>query len=176
MHWTANLATVAALAVTLCATTPARAHEDPVGCTQTGPAIIVTVFRNDGVTQVSGGVSQCETIRYRATLQKANIVDDSICAFSGGTFKLTTPDGVVHDINLNVPCIGGNTGLEGCDAATTFVQSAQIPYTVNPVDVVAGLITRTAVYTGCVAHDSPLNTAGVAAATPQSPPGVLCQH
>ena len=63
MHLGLKLATVGALAATFFAATPARAHEDPVGCTQTGPAIIVTVFRNDGVTQVSGSVSQCEMIR-----------------------------------------------------------------------------------------------------------------
>src|SRR5204863_3691574 len=62
----------------------ARAHEDPSGCFETGPAIIVSVFRADGVTGVVGNVSQCETINYRATLQKAQDLD-SICAFSGGT-------------------------------------------------------------------------------------------
>jgi hypothetical protein len=161
------------LAAVLAAATSARAHEDPAGCFETGPAIIVSVFRADGVTGVVGSVSECETIRYRATLAKANDLD-SICAFSGGTFRLTTPDGVVHDINLNVPCIGGNTGLEGCDDAINNVVSAQIPYTVSPADVVGGLITATSTYTGGVAHDSPLNTAGVAATTPKSTPVVFC--
>src|SRR6266496_3398113 len=91
-----------ALGGLLLAGSPARAHEDPAGCFETGPAIIVSVFRADGVTGVVGSVSECETIRYRATLQKAQDLD-SICAFSGGTFKLTTPDGVVHDISLAVP-------------------------------------------------------------------------
>src|SRR5882672_8284966 len=168
-----RLVTAGAFAAALFSGSIARAHEDPAGCFETGPAIIVSVFRADGVTGVAGSVSQCETIRYRATLQKAQDLD-SICAFSGGTFKLTTPDGVVHDISLNVPCIGGNTGLEGCDDAVNFIQSAQIPYTVSPADVVGGLITATAVYTGGVAHDSPLNTAGVSASTPKSTPVVLC--
>src|SRR5258706_3611380 len=169
-----SLRVLAMLAAVMAAATSARAHEDPIGCTQTGPAIIVTVFRNDGVTQVVGSVSECENFRYRATLQKANIVDPTICAFSGGTFKLTTPDGVVHDISLNVPCISGNTGLDGSDPTVTFLQSAQIPYTVNPANVVAGLITGTAVYTGGVAHDTPLNTPGVGANTPKSTPVVFC--
>src|SRR5258705_10199901 len=114
MQSSLKLATVGALVAALFAASPARAHEDPPGCFETGPAIIVSVFRANGVTGVVGSVSECETINYRATLQKANDLD-SICAFSGGTFKLTTPDGVVHDINLNVPCIGGNTRIEGCD-------------------------------------------------------------
>src|SRR6185369_6230547 len=172
-HMHLRLATVGALAIALFATTPARAHEDPAGCFETGPAIIVSVFRSDGVTGVVGSVSECETIRYRATLQKANDLD-SICAFSGGTFSLTTPDGVVHTIDSNVPCIGGNTGLEGCLDAVNNEISPQFPYTVSPADVVGGLITATATYAGGVAHDSPLNTAGVGATTPKSTPVVFC--
>src|SRR5260221_6630166 len=172
-HMHLRLAMVGALAIALFATTPARAHEDPPGCFETGPAIIVSIFRSDGVTGVTGSVSECETIRYRATLQKAQDLD-SICAFAQGTFKLTTPDGVVHDISLNVPCIGGNTGLDGCDDAVHSIQSAQIPYTVHSDDVLGGLITGTAVYTGGVAHDSPLNTVGVGATTPKSTPVVFC--
>ena len=44
----------------------------------------------------------------------------------------------------------------------------------SPADVVGGLITATAVYTGGVAHDSPLNTAGVGATTPKSTPVTFC--
>src|SRR5438045_2258836 len=80
---------------------PARAHEDPPGCFETGPAIIVSVFRADGTTGVVGAVSECETINYRARLQKATDSDD-ICAFSGGTFSLTTPNGAVNPISANV--------------------------------------------------------------------------
>ena len=92
----------------------ARAHEDPVGCFQTGPAIIVSVFRANGTTGVVGSVSDCETINYRATLKKAGD-SDTICAFSEGTFKMTLPNGTIVDINLDVPCIGGNGPGEGCD-------------------------------------------------------------
>jgi hypothetical protein len=162
-----------ALGVGLVMAIPANAHEDPPGCFETGPAIVVSIFRADGVTGVVGNVSECETINYRATLQKANDLD-SICAFAEGTFSLTTPDGVVHTISANVPCIGGNTGLEGCLDAVNNLQSALIPYTVNPADVSGGLITATANYTGGVAHDSPDNTAGVAATTPKSTPVVFC--
>src|SRR5215831_13950126 len=119
-HMYLKLAMVGAVATALLAASPARAHEDPAGCFQTGPAIIVSVFRADGVTGVVGNVSECETIAYQATLQKAQDLD-SICAFSGGTFSLTTPDGVAHVITNTVPCIGGNTGLEGCDPTVKSV-------------------------------------------------------
>src|SRR5512143_1159750 len=126
------IAGIGALATALLVAAPARAHEDPPGCFENGPAIVVSVFRADQVTGVTGSVSECETIYYRARLQKASDLD-SICAFSGGTFKLTTPDGTVHDINLNVPCIGGTAG-EGCDSTVDFVQSDFIGYTVDPTD------------------------------------------
>ena len=150
----------------------ARAHDDPPGCFETGPAVIVSVFRADGVTGVTGAISECETINYRATLQKATN-GPTICAFSGGTFKLTTPDGVVHDIDLNVPCIGGTSG-EGCDPTVTQVQSALIPYTVSPSDIVGGFVVASADYTGGIAHDQAGNTPGVAAMTPKSTPVVRC--
>jgi hypothetical protein len=160
---------VAALVV---AATSARAHEDPAGCFETGPAIIVSVFRANGTTGVVGNVSNCETINYQATLQKATNAN-TICAFSGGTFKLTLPNGTVVDINLNVPCIGGTSG-EGCDPTITQVQSNLIPYTIAAADIVGGFVTATAAYTGGVAHDSPNNTPGVSANTPKSTPVVPC--
>src|SRR5262245_37337267 len=86
------------LAASLLSISPAIAHDDPAGCFQTGSAIVISVFRADGTTAVVGSVSECETIKYRARLQKAQNID-TICAFSGGTFILTTPDGTVHPIN-----------------------------------------------------------------------------
>jgi hypothetical protein len=168
----ARLAAAGVFAAAVLAGSPASAHEDPPGCFETGPAIIVSVFRANGTTGVVGTVSECETINYRATLQKASS-SDTICAFSQGTFRLTTPDGVVHDINLDVPCIGGTTG-EGCDPTVTQLQSNLIPYTVDPGDVVGGFVVATAVYANGVAHDTENNTAGVGANTPKSTPVTLC--
>src|SRR6266404_5864467 len=74
-----------------------RAHEDPAGCFETGAVEIISVFWSDGITGVVGSVSECETIKYRATLTKAQDLD-SICAFSEGTFAFITPDGVRHTI------------------------------------------------------------------------------
>ena len=50
---------VVAGAVMLIAATSAQAHEDPPGCFQTGPAIIVSVFRANGTTGVVGSVIAC---------------------------------------------------------------------------------------------------------------------
>jgi hypothetical protein len=148
-------------------------HEDPPGCFQTGPAIVVSVFRANGTTGVVGSISECETIIYQARLQKAADVS-TICAFSGGIFTLTTPDGVVHTISNDVPCIGGDGLGEGCDATRDFIDSVLIPYTVTSSDVVAGFVTATANYTGGVAHDTSGNTPGVGANTPKSTPVVFC--
>ena len=154
----------------------ARAHEDPPLCNQTGPAIVIGVFRADGTTAVVGSVLECDTITYRATLQKANPDDDSICAFSGGVFTLTTPDGVVHTLNANVPCIGGEGPAEGCDDTVNGIEGGPIPYIIdtNDVDPVTGLITANANYTGGVAHDNTPNTPGVAATSPKSTPVIPC--
>src|SRR5438552_6162424 len=86
----------------------AMAHQDPSGCSQSGPAIVVGVFRADGVSGVSGTVSPCETIKYTVRVQKATPGDLTICAFEGGTLTLTTPDGTVHTVNGSVPCLGGS--------------------------------------------------------------------
>jgi len=169
----ARLVAAGALAAALFVSSSAQAHEDPPGCFQTGVGIIVSVFRANGTTGVVGAVSECETINYRATLAKAQDSDE-LCAFSGGTFSLTTPDGTVHSINSNVPCIGGTDSAEGCTAALDFIQSSLIPYTVQSGDIVGNLITATANYAGGVAHDTPLNTPGVAAETPKSTPVVRC--
>ena len=151
----------------------ARAHNDPAGCFETGVGIIVFTFRANGTTGVVGTISECETINYRVRLQKAQDVSN-ICAFSGGTLTLTTPDGVVHTISANVPCIGGDSGLEGCDPGTDFIESGLIPYTVSPADVTFGIVTATANYVGGVVHDNDPNTPGVQAATQRSHAVVFC--
>ena len=161
---------MAALAV---AATGARAHNDPAGCFQTGPAITISVFRADGTTGLVGSASQCETINYQARLAKA-ADSPQICAFSGGEFSLTTPDGVKHVINANVPCIGGDGLGEGCDATRDFVDSTLIPYTVRLQDIVNGFVTANAVYTGGVVHDVEGNTPGASATTPKSTPVFIC--
>jgi hypothetical protein len=150
----------------------ARAHEDPVGCFELGVSAEVLVFRADEVTPVSGTVTGCEQIAYRVTLRKSQDVD-SLCAFSGGTFTLTTPDGVPHVISANVPCIGG-TALEGCDPTVKFLDSGLIDYAVTAADAATGSITTSVVYAGGVAHDSPSNTPGVFLSVPKTLAVVPC--
>lgn len=152
----------------------ALAHEDPLGCFLTNPSIVISVFRGNGTTGVVGSVSQCEHIFYQAKLQKASD-SDSICAFSGGTFSLTTPDGVVHLISSNVPCIGGTTN-EGCASAVSSLESDKIPYIVSDSDVSGGFIEATGSYSGGLSHESLTNTPGVSATTSKSTPDVarLC--
>src|SRR5262245_22779481 len=167
-----RLAAASALAAAVLVGSSARAHEDPPGCFQTGPSIVISVFRANGTTGVVGSISECETINYQATLAKATN-SDTICAFSEGEFSLTTPDGVKHVIEADVPCIGG-TGGEGCDATVTQVGSMLIPYTVQAGNIVNGFVTATANYSGGIAHDNPDNTPGVSANTPKSTPVVRC--
>jgi hypothetical protein len=155
----------------LLAATSARAHEDPPGCFKSGPGIVISVLRADGVTGFVGAASQCETITYRVTLRKA-IDSDEVCAFSGGSFTLTTPDGVVHDVSMNVPCIGGTTAP--CDPAVDAVASGLISYTVNPADVIGGFAIAVASYAGGVGHDSDADTPGISGTTPKATPVVLC--
>jgi hypothetical protein len=166
--------TVAVTAALMVTATGARAHEDPAGCFETGVSIVVTVLRADGTTGVVGSVSECETINYTARLAKGEELSNDICAFSGGTFSITLPNGTTHVISNNVPCIGGDGPGEGCDPTVTRLESVLFPYTVQAADIAGGVIEATAQYTGGVAHDSPGNTAGVSANTPKQTPVVVC--
>jgi hypothetical protein len=149
--------------------TSADAQQDPPGCSSIGAAITVSVFRADGTTGVVGSLAPCQSVRYVATLSKS-FNSSSLCAFRGGTFTLTTPDGIVHSISTNVPCIGGTGVAPGCDPAVTFIQSAQIPYTVRLADMVGGFVHARANYAGGVALDTPTGTPGVAASVPKATP------
>jgi hypothetical protein len=152
----------------------ARAHQDPAGCSQTGVAITLSLFRADGTTGVVGTVSECETIIYQARLAKSQDIS-TICAFSGAPFSLTTPDGVNHVISANVPCIGGDGLGEGCDSTRDVLDSAPIPYTVRTQDIVGGIITATSQYGIGVVHDNTPNTPGAQATTPKATSVTICQ-
>jgi cysteine-rich repeat protein len=159
--------------VTVATAAVASAHEDPSGCFETGAVVTINVFRADGTTGVVGAVSECETINYRVVLQKA-ANSDTICAFSGGFLLLTTPDGVDHEIESPVLCVGGTSG-EGCDPTRTQRTSALIPYTVRPdEDLVNGLLIARSEYIGGATHDSPGNSVGVEASVIKSTPVVRC--
>jgi len=145
-------AVVAALAV-LAIAPAARAHVDPPGCTPAPVAIDMRVFRGDGVTNVIGGVSECESVFYQVSVHKSSA---GSCAFEGGAFTMTLPNGTSVVVSPSVPCVGGT--LSPCDPSTVNVTSGLIPYTVSLADVVGGLITATATYSGGVLHDGEVDT------------------
>ena len=150
----------------------ARAHQDPPGCFIDGVSISIAMFRSDGVTGVVGTIQDCEQVFYRATLAKTPLSTDG-CAFSGGQFTFTTPDGTVTTLLASVPCLGGTSG-EGCVSGVNSFQSGLIPYHASPADVSGGFVAASADYGTGVAHDSPGNTPGVMAHTPKSTPVVAC--
>src|SRR5262245_1729888 len=82
----------------------ASADQDPVSCEDTGGSISLAAFRSDGVTNIGiGTVTDGELIKYKATLGPGPA---GTCAYEGGTWTITTPDGVVHPLGA-VPRIGG---------------------------------------------------------------------
>ena len=125
----------------------AWAHQDPPGCSGTGVDFRFDAFRAGGAPIGSGEVTECETITYQITIGKSFIGNP--CAFEGGTMKITTPDGIVHNVTPGggVPCIGG-TGA----CSTTQFASLTINYTVNPADVSGGMVTATGQYNAAFSH------------------------
>lgn len=125
----------------------AHADIDPPGCTATGGSIILTTLRADGVTPVGGGtVTDGELVKYKATLGS---LASPVCAFQGGTWTLTTPDGVVHVITPGggVPRIGG-TGVASLDSTLisyTVVHSNEIVDTTRHIDA-------STLYSGGISH------------------------
>jgi len=178
------------LVLSLVASGSAFAHQDPVGADATGVTLSLTAFRNDGVTTVfssGGSVSQCETIQYRATLSWAgfNGGGNNNAAFERGTWTITTPDGVVHDVTPvpDLPCVGGTTddpnsaandGRGLCNGSPASTNSALVPYTVNPAHIVAGFLPASSALVDAYAHINDADLFGVGANTPFSLPVDFC--
>jgi hypothetical protein len=179
-----NTIALALLGLVMLAASPARAHEDPPGCNETGASINVAIFRDAAATiPLSGAVSPCEIVYYRALLTKAQPQQpgDTVCAFSGAQFDFRTPDGNLTVVSANVPCIGATVGSvpESCVAGLNAIVTPIIQYTVNPADVVGGLISALSTYgfaggVSGVAHDGAVNTPGVAQATPKQTAVLSC--
>jgi hypothetical protein len=148
------------LGVVLSSVSSVRAHENPDGCFETIVAIDIRAFRSDGVTPLVGPIVGCEQIFYQARISKAQDLG-SFCAFSGGTFTLTAPDGVAHTLSSDLPCIGGT--IPPCNETVLLLDSDLIPYTVAPEDVHDGKITAMATYSGGVVHDAAIDTPGLVA-------------
>src|SRR5437867_8045603 len=178
---------LAALAF-FCNAQVAWAHVDPPGSSASGIGISITVFRADGITPVigpqGGSVSECETILYQATLSKLPAPNG---AFEGGTWVLTTPDGVAHPLGA-VPCIGGtfndpnsaaNGGRGLCAGAPNSITSALVPYVVRAVDTDPFVATTS--INGAFAHistsDQSAGFAGFGIPVSKEPPcgdGLVC--
>jgi hypothetical protein len=102
---------------TLAAGSSARAHQDPNGCSR--PARRSSSRSAGTVRPRSAPCRKCETINYRARPPRRPIRYGSLAEV---IFALTTPDGVVHTVSPDVPCIGGNSGLEGAIQPSTSRQ------------------------------------------------------
>ncbi len=144
--------------------------------------IALTAFLADGVTPAVGtNLTECEKVFFRATLSWAGAPN---AAFEGGTWTLTTPDGVVNNVTPvgGIPCIGGTAndpaapGGRGqtCLGGPLSINSALVMYTVRPQDIVGGLVMAMTNLSGAFAHIGANDLAGVGAATPLSLAVVPC--
>src|SRR2546425_72131 len=178
----------------------AWAHQDPPvsatlpnGCFGNGVGISIFVLRADGMTGVgSGTVSPCETLVFKATL---NYQGSPTCAFEGGTWTLTTPDGVVHFLasptTSPVPCIGGtfndpnsatdNSGRGLCFGAPQkfpgggdLSQQTGISYTVRAQDIQNGMVTLHSDYVMGFSHAALFDQGGLGAIAPNASQVMLC--
>src|SRR6266511_3351819 len=104
----------------------ALADVDPPGCTGNGAQVTFSTYRADGVTSIGGNntVVLGEIIKYQATLSYAG---QPRCAFEGGTWTVTLPNGQVIGLGP-VPRIGDPSTGTGAKPSVT---SALIPYTVS---------------------------------------------
>jgi len=173
--------------LTLATPPNAWAHTDPPGANSTGITITMTAFRNDGITSVlPGTVTECETIKYRATLTWAGGQNAS---FERGLWTITTPDGVVHDVTPvgGVPCLGDpvnstddpnsvlNDGRGLCAGTPGTINSDLVTYTVRVIDIDGfGDVPASTALTAAFAHLGDEDTDGVAAGTPFSLPVERC--
>ncbi len=122
-----------------------KADVDPVGCSSNGGGISLGAFRSDGVTSIgsSDTVTDGELIKYQATLSALGAPN---CAFEGGTWTLTTPNGTVNPLGA-VPRIGG-TGVAS-------LSSGLVSYTVVHLDEIINgnrHINATTAYGGGKSH------------------------
>jgi hypothetical protein len=166
---------IALAGVAVLAAPSAWAHVDPANSNATGVAVTMTAFRFDGVTPVlPGTLTSCETVMYRATAAWAGGTN---AAFEGGTWSITTPDGVSHVVTPagGVPCIGGtfddpdsaNNGNRGlCSGAPISIDSLMVPYQVRSQDIFNGSVTARTDYIDAWSHISATDSFGVGGVTP----------
>ena len=83
--------------------------------------------------QLSGDTRERSARRFRLRVLRRHLFADHA-------------DGVVHVIDANLPCIGGTSGEQGCSSSVDFIESPLIPYTIDLLDVVGGIISASATY------------------------------
>jgi len=141
----------------------ARAHQDPPTCTAPAITIVFRAFRADKTTPIStaGSVTECENVCFQATLMKG--AGTTFCAFSGGTLKITLPDGSQQTVasGTQIPCVGGTTDpcVPGQDR---FVSDFVCQGVTTPAISTGGTIGARVDYSGGTSHASVNDVAGVA--------------
>ena len=87
----------------------ALADVDPPGCTRSATSQTINLFRADGLTPITSidTVSDGELIRYQAVLEPGKLpsgaIDPTACAYSGGAWTLTTPNGQTTNLAAALP-------------------------------------------------------------------------
>ena len=146
MRWVIPILALAlVLALTLANTNRAQADRDDSSCTLNGVGLSIGVFESDETTPVipASIILDGQTIKYQATLSD---LDGLNCAFEGGTWTLTTPDGVSHGLGT-VPRIGGDIGVGSVD-------SSFISYVIDHSDETAGQIDSSTDYVNGEPHNA----------------------
>jgi len=142
-------------------------RSDPAGCFElTSPSMNVATYRADGTTGVAGSISECENLVYEVKLSKPAF-SATACAFFGGVVDFATPDGVVHRLAAEVPCVGGQgDNASGCSAVNESLTLPRVTYAVRLEDVANGAVTAHATYQGWRVHSivGPLDGTPVVAA------------
>src|SRR5437773_894068 len=115
----------------------ALADIDPAGCEGSGATLDISVFRANGTTVITAGdtVSDNEIIRYQAVLSAV----PGTCAYSGGAWTLTTPNGVVTNLAAMLP--GGVVPRIG-GSGVASVTAPQVQYTVTHANETNSLQTK----------------------------------
>jgi hypothetical protein len=114
---------------------PVLAAGNPDGCSQTGVGLSIGAYQDAGATIPAIAVESGQTIYYKATL---SWLGGANCYFQYGTWSITTPDNVVHDVTP-----GGGVPLIGLS-----LDSVAVPYTVRKIDVSGGTLYARTDYNG----------------------------
>src|SRR5262245_16916837 len=177
------MAVVPALLLALGAGQVAWADHNPSTCISTGPALLLSEFRdldNDGIGEspITGSKVAGETIYYQATLFQSSITGQ--CAYNGGSLCIDPPGPVGCTVVTpvgGIPLICDNPAVCNPDGVPS-VLSLQLPYTVTVADLEAGgdcvgQVRAVARYTGGTSHFT-TDVTPINADTPICNPVLFC--